>query len=141
MVLSFFGFWRAMLVQAGKQGNWYSYNGQSARNFKRFPGDWSGQNAGITEANAISSWKGIPVVGFSNESGNPSLQGVYSLGGYDGKYPAVWNYDFPSVLGGSDNTEIGVITRIGEDLVFGRTSSSNHNLMRVDTANKYDGAI
>lgn len=130
----------AMLIQAGKQGNWYTYNGQSAQNFRRFPGDWSNQNEGVTEANAISSWKGIPVFGFSNESGNPTLQGVYSLGGFDAKYPIVFNYDFPSVLGGSDDTEIGVIARIGEDMVFGRTSSTNHNVMRVDTSNKYNGA-
>ena len=67
---------------------------------------------------------------------NPALQGVYSLGGYDSKYPNVFNFEFPATVGGSDDTEVGVVTRIGEDLVFGR----NTKLMRVDLDNKYDGA-
>jgi len=36
---------------------------------------------------------GLPLFGFSNISGNPTTQAVYSLGGYDRNYPKVLNLE------------------------------------------------
>jgi len=140
-ISAFMDYKGGLLFNAGTYGNWYFFNGSSVSKFRRFPADWSASKQGRTEFNAVSSYKGMSMIGFSNVSGNPALQGVYSFGAFDPKYPDVYNFEFPSVLGRSDDTTIGAVGRIGTDFVFGRTSSVNHTLQKVDTANKYSGSF
>lgn len=154
---AFIDFYGSLIIQAGKKGNFYSYSGQAAARFRRLPGDWSGTKEGVTEANAVSSYLGFPVFGFSNESGDPTEQGVYSLGSFDAKYPTVFTYEFETDLtpaGGFEygQTEIGAIEQvrtdiggtISQDLIFSYEQTFAPNgkrISRVDNSNKYDRAF
>jgi len=122
-VNAFIDYFGSIVIQAGKKGNLYSYNGQSASRFKRIPGDWGVEKEGIIQANAVSSYLGIPVFGFSNENDNPTEQGLYTLGGYDAKYPVVFNLDFREES--MSSKQIPAVTRLGEDILFTFAATNN----------------
>ncbi len=140
---AFINFFGSTVVQAGSKGMLYSYDGVNLQRFKRIPGDWSG-NTAIIKKNAVSSYFGIPVFGFSNVSGEPAEQGVYMFGGYDAKYPKVFSLDFCSNDGAgipTANSEINSIARIGTDLVFSsNVLAGTSQIKRIDSTKKYNGA-
>lgn len=127
-----------LLIQAGRKGALYTYDGISANLFKRIPGDWSSTNEAYTEKNAVGSDMGIPVFGLTNSSGNPAEQGVYSLGGYDAKYPEVFNLEY--ISGDTSGTEIGAIAHVGTTLIFSSVTGASEYIYKVDSSNKYNGA-
>jgi len=135
-IMDFFG---TPIVQAGSKGGLYSYNGQRAERYKRIPGDWSRGKEGIIKSRAIASYLGIPVFGMTSVSDNPCTQGIYTLGGYDAKYPSVFSLEY--VSGQSSNTAIGALEVIGEDLIFASKQSSSSLSYKVDLSNKTDTAF
>lgn len=107
----------SILVNAGRKGNIYSYNGQSLERFKRIPGSWAGSATALIHQEATVNMFGLPLFGLSNVSGNPAKQGVYSLGSYDRNYPEVLNIEWLISRGTSDNIDIGAMEIIGTDLI------------------------
>lgn len=106
-----------VLVNAGRKGNMYLYNGAALERFKRVPGVWSGTAQAMVHPNATANLYGIPLFGLSNVSGNPAKQGIYSLGGYDRNYPAVLNLEWLISTGGYSGIDIGVVELIGDELI------------------------
>lgn len=106
-----------ILVNAGTKGNIYMYNGAQLENYKRIPGDWTGDNAAIIHPNAVVNKFGMPLFGLSNQSGNPAAQGVYSLGGYDRNYPKVLNLEWLISTGKSTGIDIGALEMVGSTLL------------------------
>lgn len=106
-----------VLVNAGRKGNIYNYDGQDLNTFKRIPGDWTGANTALVHPRATVNMFGLPLFGVSNISGNPAKQGVYSLGSYDRNYPDVLNLEWLISRGTSENIDIGCIELVGTDLL------------------------
>ena len=105
------------LVNAGRKGNIYSYDGQNLNNYKRIPGNWVGSATALIHPNATANMFGLPLLGLSNISGNPAKQGVYSLGSYDRNYPEVLNLEWLISRGTSENIDIGAIAIVGTDIL------------------------
>lgn len=106
-----------ILVNAGEKGNIYSYDGQNLHNYKRIPGDWSGALTALVHPNATVNKFGLPLFGVSNLSGNPTEQGIYSLGRYDRNYPDVLNFEWVVSRETTEDLDIGAIELIGTDLI------------------------
>lgn len=148
-ISAFMDFGGVLLFNAGEKGMLYSYDGVNIQKFKRIPGDWSGTNRAVIMKNAVSAWNSIPIFGLSNIDGNPTEQGIYSLGGYDAKYPKVFNLEFLPLTGSGSGTFIGAVEMISwdhtaslakTDLIFCHDKGGDEVINMVDTANKYNGA-
>lgn len=105
------------LVNAGRKGNIYSYDGSNLNNYKRIPGSWAGSATALIHPNATANKFGLPLLGLSNASGNPAKQGVYSLGSYDRNYPEVLNLEWLISRGTSENIDIGAIKIVDTDIL------------------------
>ena len=121
-----------VLANAGTKGNFYSYNGSELENFKKIQGDWTGTKQAYIHSNASCNLFGIPLFGFSNVSGNPIKQGVYSLGGYDRNYPKVINLEWLISNGRYSDIDIGSIDLIGTQLVVSWKSSGTVTMAIAD---------
>jgi hypothetical protein len=99
----------AVLVNAGRKGHIYAYNGVQLEQFKNIPGDWTGTNEALIHPNANANMFGMPLFGLSNILGNPAKQGIYSLCGYDRNYPKVLNLEWLISTGNSSAIDIGAI--------------------------------
>lgn len=119
-----------VLASAGTKGNIYYYNGTQLENYKRIKGDWTGSNQ--ARINTSCNYFGLPLLGLSNVSGNPTLQGIYSLGGYDQNYPKVLNLDWVISTGKTANVEIGAIKLVGTDLLVSWKDSNSTAIYGVD---------
>jgi len=106
-----------VLVNAGRKGNIYSYDGGNLNTFKRIPGSWSGSATALVHPNATVNMFGLPLFGVSNVSGNPATQGIYSLGSYDRNYPEVLNLEWLISRGSSSNIDIGALAIADTDLL------------------------
>lgn len=106
-----------VLVNAGRKGNIYSYDGSNLNSFKRIPGSWAGSGSALVHPNASVNMFGLPLFGLSNVSGNPAKQGIYSLGSYDRNYPDVLNLEWLISRGTYQNIDIGAVELVGSDLL------------------------
>lgn len=106
-----------VLVNAGRKGNIYSYDGQILSSYKRIPGSWAGSVAALVHPNASVNMFGLPLFGLSNVSGNPAKQGIYSLGSYDRNYPDVLNLEWLISRQTYQNIDIGAVELVGSDLL------------------------
>lgn len=127
------------IFNAGAQGMLYTWDGSSARQFQRIPGDWTLGRRARVHKNAHSSYLGKLVFGVSFENGAPLQTGIYSLGGYDAKYRNVFNLEFVS-RDGIAAARYLACAMINNDFVFSVSSGTVSTIDRVDTSNKYTGA-
>jgi hypothetical protein len=128
------------LVSGGEKGNMYYYDGRQLQPFKRLRGDWGGTNKATIHPNAVANHNGIPLFGLSNVSGNPTLQGVYSLGAYAANYPKVVSLPYVISTGDLEGIEIGAIAICGDDILIAWKSGSSYGVDKVDWSNKYNAA-
>lgn len=125
------------LVQAGRAGNWYEYNGRSLVPYKRIPGTYSSTSYGYVHPNAIGNFKGLPIFGFSNGSGNPANQGVYTLGSYSRDYNRVLDLTYPISERSSGELvltgiEIGAIIVADFDILVSWKNGSTFGVDKID---------
>lgn len=132
-----------LVVNAGLKGNMYVYSNDALEQYRRLKGDWS-QKSALINQNAVLNLNGTPYFGVSNNSGNPLLQGVYSLARYSRSYPLVFSLDFPISTGNFSNIEIGAIAGIGDGQMLiswkDTTSGTVYGIDKIDFSNKYTGA-
>lgn len=112
-----------VIVNAGLQGNLYSYNGMQLAFFKKIPGTYSPTAQAIIYPNASALFNGfLPVFGVSNYTGDPCDEGIWSLGRYNPNYPTVLNLEFPVSLVDASSynritgVEIGTVLVSGQNL-------------------------
>lgn len=132
-----------MYVNAGRAGNIYFYNGEKLEPFKKIPGTYSNTQYGIINPQAVANYKGVPIFGFSNGTGNPALQGVYSFGSYSRDYPKVLDLSWPISTGVLANVEIGAILVLDFDIIVSwkdSTSTAIYGVDKIDYSNKYASA-
>ena len=126
-------------AQAGQAGRWYFYNGRQLIPDKRIPGDWSPTKTAYVHPQAVATHLTIPVFGLSNITGNPALQGVYSLGSYSKDYLKVMDLSYP-VSAGLSGVEIGAVLAVGEDLLVSWYDGTNYGVDKLNWSVKYASA-
>ena len=128
-----------VIVNAGKKGNLYIYNGSTLDLYKQIPGEWDGTDTAIVNAEASLNFNGLPLFGLSSESGNPTVMGIYSLGRSNRNYPYVLNCEY--VLGHDQisNVSIGAIIGVGDIFIVSyRDKDGNYGVMKLDLSLKYE---
>jgi len=128
------------MVSGGEKGNMYYYDGRQLQPFKRLRGDWGSTNKATIHPNAVANHNGIPLFGLSNVSGNPTLQGVYSLGAYAANYPKVVSLPYVISEDVTEGIEIGAIAICGDDILVSWKNGSSYGVDKVDWTAKYSGA-
>ena len=127
-------------VQAGRAGNIYFYNGQQLVPYKKIPGTWSKTSYGEIQPNSVSNFKGVPVFGLSNGSGNPAKQGVYSFGSHSQDYPKVLDLSWIISEDVTSGVTIGAILVLDYDLLVAWSDGTDKGVDALDTTAKYTGA-
>lgn len=126
-------------AQAGQAGRWYFYNGQQLIPDTRIPGDWSPTKTAYVHPQAVATHLTIPVFGLSNITGNPALQGVYSLGSYSKNYQKVLDLSYP-ISAGLSGVEIGAVLAVGEDLLVSWKFGDTYGVDKLNWSAKYASA-
>lgn len=104
-----------VIVSAGVKGNLYSYDGTSLDLYKNVKGVYNNSSKQATvHPNAVLNFHGLPLFGFSNVSGDPALEGVYSLGRSNRNYPYILNLEHTISTGHRSSIEIGAICAAGD---------------------------
>lgn len=127
-------------VNAGRAGNLYYYNGQYLLPFKKIPGTYSSTQYGYVHPNAVANFKGIPIFGFSNGSGNPAKQGVYSLGSYSRDYRKVLDLSYVLSEAVTSGVEIGTISVRDFDILVSWKNGTTYGVDKIDYTAKYASA-
>ncbi len=127
-------------VNAGRAGNIYYYNGDSLVPFKKIPGTYSNTQYGTVNPHAVGNFKGIPIFGFSNGSGNPAPQGVYSFGSYSRDYAKTLSLDWVISAAATSGVTIGAIQVIDFDILVAWQSGSSYGVDKIDYTAKYASA-
>lgn len=137
-----------VLVQAGKAGNIYYYDGQNLQLYGKIPGTYSSTAYGEVYPNSVANKEGQILFGFSNGSGNPADQLVYRIAKYGIDFNYILDQPYPiSERSGSDfvltGLEIGAILVVGQLIYVAWKNSAGagtYGVDKLDTANKLDGA-
>ena len=124
---------------AGNRGSIYYYNGAKCEDFVTIP-EIENQDTIKVNGNAVGYFRGTPLVGVSNLSGNPVLQGVYGYGSYNSNYAKSLSLDFPMPSGQFAGVEIGAILTEGNDLYVAWTDGTDTGIAKIDWSNKYASA-
>lgn len=137
-----------IIVNAGLNGNLYAFNGSKLLSLKQippnFPTLYSPTNTGRVYHSAVENKMGIPIFGFSRVTGNPALQGIYSLGYKNISYPRILTLEFPIPAGNLSNITIWSIALVGNDLYVSymdeAVGGTVKGVAKLDWSNKIDGA-
>ena len=125
-----------IVVSAGSQGNIYSFNGSALRFARQIPGDYT-----PTAKSAVYSMANFGkniLIGVSNSTGNPCLQGVYrywSLPDYKGL-----NLDYVISPNKTASISVGAIVVQGQDVWVAWKDDATYGVDKLDYSNKYNGA-
>ena len=130
-------------VNAGRAGNLYFYNGEQLIPFKRIPGTYTKTAYGEIYPGSVANFMGVPVFGFSNGTGNPALEGIYSFGSYSRDYPKVLDLSWVISQAVTSAVEIGAVLVLDFDLVVAwkdSTGAAAYGVDAIDWSNKYASA-
>lgn len=127
-------------AQAGLAGNIYFFNGRTLEPFNKIPGEYSNTKYGEVHPGSHANFQGRPIFGFSNGSGNPAEQGVYTLGSYSRNYPKVLDLSWVNSQDKTASQEIGAIVVKNSEVMVAWKDSSSFGVDRLDNSNKYASA-
>lgn len=133
-----------VLVSAGVKGNIYQYDGTNLDLYKTVKGVYNNSTKqAYVHPGAVLNFHGLPLFGFSNVSGNPASQGVYSLGRANRNYPFILNLEHTISTGNRSNIEIGAICGAGDVFLVAwkdTTSGTAYGVDVLDLTAKYASA-
>lgn len=132
-----------VMTSVGNAGNLYYYDGAKLQLLRKIPGDYSPSATSIVYPNAQANFKGNPLFGISNVTGNPSDQGVYSMK-RNLNNKLVLSLDYIISTGHTSNVSIGAMAVVGDNLYVAwkdTTSGTSYGIDIIDWSNRYDGAI
>ena len=127
-------------ANAGRAGNLYYYDGEKLQPYKKIPGTYSNTQYGHINPNSVGNYKGIPIFGFTNGSGNPALEGVYSFGSYSRDYPKVLDLSWVISSGATTGVQIGAILVVDFDILVAWYDGTNYGVDAIDYTAKYASA-
>ena len=129
-----------IFIQAGSQGTFYYYDGKTIEKVKKIPGDYVNKTM-IVHPGSTCVFQGRAMIGVSNLSGNPCLEGIYSLGQYDRNYPLALVLEYVISPNKLTSIEIGAMLAIGTKLVVAwKNGSSTYGVDVINYSAKYSGA-
>lgn len=129
-----------LLVNAGRRGNIYYYDGEKLERFLPIPGDYSSTKTAYVHPGSVATFDGFPIFGFSNVSGNPTLQGIYSLGSYSRNYDKSLTLDWVISKNVTNEVEVGAIVVVNGLIYEAWKHGNDYGIDRLDTTAKYSGA-
>lgn len=124
----------------GDFGDLMFYNGEKLEAYKKIPGDYSPSAKMKVNQNAVGFLLGIPVIGVSNNTGNPALEGVYSFGSYSKDYSKILDLTYPISSGEFTGMEIGSIIVDGADMYVSWKGAAAAGVDKLDWTAKYASA-
>lgn len=124
----------------GNFGKLMFYNGEKLEAFLTIPGDYSPTKKLKINPHAVGFLLGVPVFGVSNSTGNPALEGIYSLGSYSKDYPKILDLTYPISSGEFTGMEIGAILVDGADLYASWKGSASQGVDKLNWSAKYTAA-
>ena len=131
-----------LLAQAGTSGNWYYYDGQFLRPYKRIPGTWSPTQRAEVYPQAVGMLRGVPIFGLTNLAWNAADQGIYSFGNYSKDYPVVLSGpDFIISENVVEAVTIGAIIVDGQDLYVSWAEGADFAVDQLNYSVKYGAAF
>lgn len=133
------------LVNAGRKGDLYTYDGTFFVPLRRIPGDWSRGNEALIYPDASQNDGQVLRFGLSQLAGAPTECGIYGYGSYDAKYSKILTLDYLISSGAYGSVDIGSVFFVGEDLLVAwadRTVALTpvYGVDIIDTANKFASA-
>jgi len=105
-----------MFIQAGNQGRIYYYDGSTISKTRKLAGDYANKTMTIYPG-SYASFRGVACFGLSNLSGNPCLEGIYTISQYDSNYPLSIVLEYVPSPNHLTAMEIGAIVSIGNSLI------------------------
>ncbi len=135
-----------VVINAGVSGNLYHLNGAVFEITKQippiFPNTYSPTATGIINYPAVANKQGIPIFGFSNQLGNPALQGIYSWGRRNEGYPKILTLEVPVSTGNLANINVWSIAVQGNNIYVSSfdSGSNTYQIDKLDWSNKFSGA-
>lgn len=139
-----------VLVQAGKAGNIYYYDGTNLELYTKIPGTYSSTAYGEVNPDSVANKEGQILFGFSNGSGDPADELIYRIGRNNRNLNYIMDQPYPiSERSGDDFVLTGV--EIGGVMVSGqivyvawkRTATGpvyTYGVDKLDTTAKLNGA-
>lgn len=131
-----------IMAGVGNSGSLYYYDGGKLQLLRTIPGEYSLSKTAITYPNAQSYYKGTPLFGLSNTTGNPTEQGVYAIR-RNLNNKLVLSLDYVISTGNTSNITIGAMAVVGDYLYVAwkdETSGTSYGVDAIDWSNRYDGA-
>jgi len=107
-----------VVVNCGRKGNLYTYNGAQLELFKKIKGTWSSTNKAKVNTNCTYNFNGMPLFGLSQIAGTGVNLGVYSLARTNRNYPFVLNLEFKISTGNLTGIQVGTICPISADQIL-----------------------
>lgn len=134
-----------IIISAGTRGNLYRYNGAVLQKVRNVQGTYTPSAKMQVHPHSMANFGDLMLIGVSNSTGNPCLEGVYSYKPtiISGVPYAILNLDFIVSNGSQPNTsgvEIGAILVDGQDIYFGWKDGATYGVDKVDWSNKYGSA-
>ena len=124
----------------GDFGNLMFYNGEKLESYKKIPGDYSPSAKLKVNHRAVGMIFNVPVIGVSNNTGNPALEGVYSFGSYSKDYSKILDLTYPISSGEFTGMEIGSIIVDGADMYVSWKGATAAGVDKLDWTAKYASA-
>lgn len=134
------------LVNAGRKGNFYEYDGTFfVPSSKRIPGDWGNGKEAMVYPEASENDGNILRFGLSQLAGAPTECGIYGYGAYSPLYPKILTMDYPISTGNMGAIDIGAVFFIGSDIFVAWADRTNplapvYGVDVIDNASKYAAA-
>jgi hypothetical protein len=133
------------LVQCGKKGNIYYYDGTNLELYSNIPGDYSATAYAEVYPYSVANIEGQILLGLSNGSGNPADCLVYRIARHDRDFPYIMDAPYP-ISERNDgefvlsNIEIGGICVSGAYIFVCWKNGSTYGVDRLDATAKLSGA-
>lgn len=129
-------------VHAGREGNFYQYDGSFLSSGFLIPGTFTGTNEAIVYPNAVANYKGKTLFALSNKAGAPVTAGIYAFHTSNNMlYPRVLSLEY-ILAANAVGTGIQITSMIthASTLYVAWTSATASGIKKIDAANKQDGA-
>jgi hypothetical protein len=131
-----------LMIQAGLQGQFYYYDGSVIQKYRKIKGTYANNTMQVFPG-SVCVFRGIAMIGVSNKSGDPCLEGVYSIGQHDNTYPLATMLEYvpsPNITAG---LEVGAMLAVGTTLLVAwkkEAAGGTYGVDVIDWSNKYSAA-
>lgn len=127
-------------VKAGKSGNLYEFLGNMVQLVKQIPGTYTSAKTEIVNPDAMTLYNGKLLMGVSNDTSNPCLQGVYTFGSPNKDYQRVLDLSYILSTGSKATVSIGSIGVDNGTVFISWKDGSTYGVDVIDFTTRYNNA-